>query len=84
MTLAAGDVVFWSGCAGRIRICGEEGGAFFVLIEIWQHAQVVVDQVSTWTVSSRRRCVADALQVEMVCAWRFLDDTEQLCLVVRH
>ena len=82
MHLSAGDVLFWQNRAGKVLICGQEHDMFFVVLELWEQLQVLTDHASTWRATTRRREVADALEVEMVCAWRLLQDDEYI--VVRH
>ena len=80
--LSVGDVIFLHDCAGKILMCGQEDDLFFVIVELWDAFEVWTDNASTWRATTRRREVADALEVEMVCAWRMLPRGE--FIVVRH
>ncbi len=83
MHLSVRDVVFWQDRVGEIVLCGhEQPDGFFVFLELWDEIEVMTDHASTWRATSRRRAMVDALEVEMVCAWRQLDGDKYV--VVRH
>ena len=85
MHLATDDVVFWNDRAGKIVLCGRDGEFFFAILELWEPIQAWTEHASVWNTSySGRREVANALDIEMVSAWRKLDNIANATLVVRH
>jgi hypothetical protein len=85
MQLSTGDVVFWNDRAGKIVLCGKDGDLFFVILEMWRPLEAWTEHASVWDTSyTGVRKLVDALEIEMVCAWRELANITNATLVVRH
>ena len=82
MQLSVDDLVFWHGDVGKILICGQEADLFFVILEMWEAVQALTSQAGIFKESTRRRYAAEALEVEMACAWRQLPNEDYI--VLRH